>query len=118
VPCPACRCTASAEKGTNRVQQDDAKAASIIACTISKSVVEPVLTYTSAKDIWDKLCAWFERSSTQRLNMLIELFFQAQHDCKEDISTHVAKLQKLFVNLNDELVKHSENMLSESMLTG
>jgi len=31
---------------------------------------------------------------------------------------HVAKLQKLFVDLNDELAKHSENMLSEHMLTG
>ena len=31
---------------------------------------------------------------------------------------HVAKLQKLFVDLNDELAKHSENTLSECMLTG
>jgi len=77
-----------------------------------------MLTCTSDKDIWDKLCAWFERSSTQWLNMLIESFFQAQRDCKEDIGTHVAKLQKLFVDLNDELAKHSENTLSEPMLTG
>jgi len=44
-----------------------------------------MLTCTSAKDIWDKLCAWFERSSTHWLNMLIEWFFQARRDCKEDI---------------------------------
>ena len=49
--------------------------------------------------------------------MLIESFFQAQRDCKEDISKHVAKLQKLFVDLNDELTKHNENMLSELMLS-
>jgi hypothetical protein len=85
---------------------------------LSKSLAELVLTCTIAKDTWEKLCAWFERSSTQWLNMLIELFFQAQRDCKEDISMHVAKLQKLFVDLNDELAKHSENMLSELMLTG
>jgi hypothetical protein len=88
-------------------RQDDAKAASIIACTLSKSVAELVLTCTSAKVVWDKLCARFELSSTQRLNMLIESFFQAKRDCKEDISTHVAKLQKLFVDLNDELAKHN-----------
>jgi hypothetical protein len=98
--------------------QDDAEAASIIACELSKSVAELRLTCTSATDIWDKLCAWFERGSTQQLNMLIESFFQAQRDCKEDISTHVAHLQKLFVDLNAELVKHSENTLSEHMLTG
>jgi hypothetical protein len=98
--------------------QDDAKAASLIACALSKSVVELVLTSTKAKGICDKLCARFERSSTQRLNMLIESLFQAQRDCKEDISANVAKLKKLFVDLNDELVKHNENMLSGRMLTG
>jgi len=87
-------------------RQDDAKAASIIACTLSKSVAEVVLTCTSAKDVWDKLCARFEPSSTQRLNMPIESFFQTKRDCK-DISTHVAKLQKLFVDLHDELAKHN-----------
>jgi hypothetical protein len=88
------------KKEPTQWRQDDAKAASIIACALSKSVAELVLTCTTAKDIWEKLCARFERSSTQWLNMLIESFFQAQRDCKEDISTHVAKLQKLFVDLN------------------
>jgi UTP:GlnB (protein PII) uridylyltransferase len=46
-------------------RQDDTKAASIIACTLSKSVAELVWTCTSAKDIWDKLCALFECSSMQ-----------------------------------------------------
>ena len=99
-------------------RQNAAKTASIIACTLSKSVAELVLTCASAKDIWDKLFAWFECSTTQWLNILTESFFQAQCDCKEDMSTHVAKLQELFVNLNDELAMHSENTLSERMLTG
>ena len=43
--------------------------------------------------------------------MLTDLFFQAQCDCKEDISTHVAKLQKLF-DLNDEMTKRSEHTLN------
>ena len=85
---------------------------------LSKSVAELVVTCTSAKDIWDKLCAQFEHSSTQQLNMLIVLFFKAQRDCKEDISTHVAKLENLYVDLNDELAKHNENTLSEPMLNG
>jgi hypothetical protein len=106
------------KKELTKWRQDDTKAASIIACALSKSVAELVLTCTSAKGIWDKQCARFERSSTQLLNMLIESFFQTQRECKEDISTHVTKPQKLFVDLNDELVKHSENTLSERMLTG
>ena len=68
-------------------QQDDIKAASIIASALNKSVSELVLTCTNAKDIWDKLCAWFECSSMQWLNMLIESFFQAQHDKKSNSMT-------------------------------
>jgi hypothetical protein len=97
---------------------DDAKAASITACILSKSVAELILTCTSVKDIWDKLCARFECRSMQWLNMLIQSFFQAQRDFKEEISMHLTKLQKLFVDLNDKLAKHSENTLSEHMLTG
>lgn len=98
--------------------QDDAKAASIIAGALNKTIAELVLTCTHAADIWDKLCARFERSSTQRLNMLIESFFQAKRDEKEDITIHVAKLQKLFVDLNNELEKHNESKLSERILNG
>jgi hypothetical protein len=107
------------EKEPTEWQQDDTKAASITACTLSKSVEELVLTCNSATDIWNKLCTQFERNpSTQWLNVLIESFFQAQRDCKEHISKHVAKLHRLFVDLNNELAKHSENMLTERMLTG
>ena len=37
---------------------------------------------------------------------------------KMSVCTHVAKLQKLFVDLNGELKKHNENTLSERMLNG
>ncbi|KAK9703677.1 Zinc knuckle [Popillia japonica] len=50
--------------------------------------------------------------------MLIESFFCVKRDEKEDISSHVAKLQKLFVDLNEELTKHKENTLSERILNG
>ena len=36
----------------------------------------------------------------------------------EDISTHAANLQKLFVGLNQELSINKENTLSERMLNG
>ncbi|XP_046988388.1 uncharacterized protein LOC124594081 [Schistocerca americana] len=77
-----------------------------------------VLTCKNAKEIWDKLRPRFERSSTQRLNMLIETFFRVKRDESEDISADVVKLQKLFVDLNDELSKHEENTLSERILNG
>lgn len=51
------------------------------------------------------------------MNSLIERFYKAEKDAKKDISTHAAKLQKLFMELNDELSKRKQNTLSEAMLT-
>lgn len=45
------------------------------------------------------------------------MFFQVRRDESENISSHVAKLQNLFVDLNNELKKHNKNKLSECMLT-
>lgn len=115
---PATGETAEQKKELQKWLQNDAKAASIIATALNKTTAELVLTCIHSADIWDKLCARFERSSTQRLNMLIESFFQARRDDKEDITVHVAKLQKLFVDLNTELENHNENKLSERILNG
>ncbi|XP_046988308.1 uncharacterized protein LOC124594000 [Schistocerca americana] len=98
--------------------KDDAKAASLTASALSKPVAELLVTCKNAKEIWDKLHARFEHSSTQRLNMLIETFFRVKRVETEDISAHVAKLQKLFVDLNDGLAKHEENTPSERILNG
>jgi len=78
-------------------KKEDAKAASIIASAFNKSVAELVLICTNAKEIWEKLCSRFERSCTQRLNMLIESFFQAKRDEKEDISSHVTQSYKNYL---------------------
>jgi hypothetical protein len=65
--CPVLPADAQTQQKRKQTEwrQDDAKAASIIAYALSKSVAGLVLTCTSAKDIWDKLCVQFERSSTQ-----------------------------------------------------
>lgn len=110
--------TPEQKKELQKWLQADAKAASIMASALNKTIAELVLTCSHAADIWDKLRARFERSSTQCLNMLIDSFFQAKRDEKEDITVHVAKLQKLFVDLNTELEKHEENTLSERILNG
>ncbi|EZA47988.1 hypothetical protein X777_14531 [Ooceraea biroi] len=110
--------TAQRREEQEKWEEADAKAASLIGSVLSKSVADLVLSCTTSNENWLKLCARFERKSTQRLNMLIEMFFQARRDESEDTSSHVAKLQNLFVDLNNELEKHNENRLSQRMLTG
>ncbi|XP_018495349.1 uncharacterized protein LOC108864357 [Galendromus occidentalis] len=99
-------------------KKGSARAASLIGVALSKQVSDLVLTCGEADDIWSKLCARFERSSAARLNNLIENFFQARRLDSEDMNVHVAKLQKLFADRNDELAKHKESILSERILNG
>ena len=72
-------------------QKDDARAASFLAGAVNRQIAELVLTCVHAKEIWEKLCARFERSSTQRLNMLIESFFRAKRDEKKDVSMYTCR---------------------------
>jgi len=60
------------------------------------------LTYSDAKDIWDKLVSVNEQSSIQRLRLLTE-FFKLQRNAEMDIAAYVAKVEKLFSNMNTEL---------------
>ena len=50
--------------------RENAKAASLIASALTPHVANYVLTYTNAKDIWDKLVSVYEQSSVQRLSLL------------------------------------------------
>ena len=106
------------DKELSAWHRDDAKAASLIATGLSNQIADLVLTCGNSSEIWQKLCTRFERSSVQRLNMLIETFFLSKRVDSEDISQHVAKLQRIFTDLNTELTKNNENTLSERMLTG
>lgn len=77
------------------------------------SVAEVVRTCTRGKDIWEKLCDRFERSNGIRLNTLIETFFKSSRNPRQGISSHVAKLQKLIADLNEELKKQNQNTVGE-----
>ena len=110
--------TEAETKALRQWNKDDAKAASLIGASLSRSIGELVLTCSTAKEVWSKLCARYERSSSQRLNTLIESFFRVTKKDSDDIGMHIAKLQKLYTDLNSELVKNKENTLSERILIG
>ena len=59
-------------------RKDDAKAAIMIGMALEKTIAELILTCSRARELWGKLCARYERSSSQRLNVLRESFLQAR----------------------------------------
>ncbi|KAF8776783.1 Retrovirus-related Pol polyprotein like [Argiope bruennichi] len=82
-------------------RRDNAKAAALIASTLSASVADLVMTYSNAKDIWDKLISVFEQSSIQRLNLLMTQFFQVGRDPNDNVATHAAKVERIYTDMNE-----------------
>lgn len=84
-------------------KRDNARTASLIASALSQPVADLVLTCTKAKDIWDKVISVYEQSITQRLSLLTTEFFKPQREQGSEVAAYIAKVEKLFSNMNTEL---------------
>jgi hypothetical protein len=84
-------------------KQDNAQMAVLIKSVLSQPVVDLILMYSDAQDIWDKLVSVYEQSSNQRLSLLMMEFFNVQSNPEMDIAAYVTKVEKLFSDMNTEL---------------
>ena len=75
----------------------------LIKSVLSQPVVDLILMYSDAQDIWDKLVSVYEQSSNQRLSLLMMEFFKVQSNPEMDIAAYVTKVEKLFRDMNTEL---------------
>ncbi|KRX26070.1 hypothetical protein T07_13958 [Trichinella nelsoni] len=73
-------------------------------------------TSKSAVEIWQRLTAVYEQSSDQRVDRLMEEFFKCAKVQAEDMARYVARLQKLFSDLNDELERLTGTQLPDLLL--
>ncbi|RLU20775.1 hypothetical protein DMN91_007389 [Ooceraea biroi] len=99
-------------------KSDNGRAANYIMSALNKQNAELVLSCTTAHECWQKLCSRFERSSTQRRDMLFQQFFKAEHNKIVDVASYIARIQKIFIDHNSELQKQHSNTLDESVLLG
>ncbi|CAL1687617.1 unnamed protein product [Lasius platythorax] len=84
-------------------KKKDTTARLIIIKGLNNANLQLVNTCTSASEIWEKLLAIYEQSSGQRLDRLLGQFFNYSKNSGENIATHVAKIQSIFHELNDEM---------------
>lgn len=78
--------------------------------------VELTATCTTSKETWNKLLSVYEQSSGQRVDRLMEQLFTMEKSPSEDIATHIARLQKNFHELNDELKRIAKTELPDLLL--
>src|SRR5277367_89492 len=107
---------ANYERDLKTFMQGDTKAQLILVNSLNDANVELTSTCDSAKAVWDKLVSIFDQSSGQRLDRLLEQFFSVTKDPTENIATHVAKLQRLFSDVNNELDRLTQVKMPDLVL--
>ena len=103
-------------EATAKWDSEDAIAQLLITTSVMPDVSQLIIPCLSAKDMWDKLISVYEQSSGQRLDMLYNQFFNIKKDPTDDIAKHISKLESLWNEMQNELLKQENLKLSESML--
>lgn len=105
------------EKEIKSYNKDDALAQLILVGNMDDANIELTSTCVSSRSTWEKLLSVYEQSSGQRLDRLMESFFAvSEKEMDEDIATHIAKLQRNFTELNDELKRVAKTVLPDLLL--
>ncbi|KRX18477.1 hypothetical protein T07_14947 [Trichinella nelsoni] len=105
------------EEALKTFEKEDTLAQLILVSSMNDANVELTATSKFAVEIWQKLTAVYEQSSGQRVDRLMEEFFKCAKLQTEDMARYVARLQKLFSDLNDELKRLTGTQLPDLLLT-
>ncbi|GFR24645.1 retrovirus-related Pol polyprotein from transposon TNT 1-94 [Trichonephila clavata] len=107
---------AAYEKAQKAFIKDDSLAQLILVGNMDDSNAELTSVCNTAKSVWEKLLSVYEQSSGQRLDRLTEKFFRSEKELEDDIASHIAKLQRNFSELNDELRRVAKTTLPDLLL--
>ncbi|KAJ8876328.1 hypothetical protein PR048_020773 [Dryococelus australis] len=75
----------------------------IIVCSLGNQVRQLINMCMSAKEMWDKLHSKYEQRTEQRQDRLFNEFFSIREkNLRDSMAKHIAKLEKLWVEPQDE----------------
>nr|XP_023027088.1 uncharacterized protein LOC111515080 [Leptinotarsa decemlineata] len=87
-----------------------------IVSSLSSQVRQLINMCYSSKEMWDKLLSTFEQRTEQRQDILFNKFFGIRDkDPLESIAKHMAKLEKFWIELQDDTWKEDKVKLPESL---
>lgn len=103
-------------KDISQFEKDDAMCQVLIVSALDDRHVELTATCQNGKEMWSKLICVYEQSSSQRLDRTMEAFFTAEKHSDEQLVQYIARLQLIFREVNEELVKHKASELPDLVL--
>ncbi|GFS67042.1 retrovirus-related Pol polyprotein from transposon TNT 1-94 [Trichonephila clavipes] len=120
--CPSLPAEASSEAVAAHVKaqkafiKDDSLAQLILVGNMDDSNAELTSICDTANCVWEKLLSVYEQSYGQRLDRLMEKFFHNDKELEDGIVSHIAKLQRNFSELNDDLRRVAKTTLPDLLL--
>lgn len=91
-------------------------AVTLLSTTVDDESLQLILMFKTAKEMWNKLQSSFEQKSEQRLEHLYLQLLEYKKDPADSVATHISKLQKLWLELNEESTRIDDCQLPETLL--
>ncbi|KAG5883655.1 hypothetical protein JTB14_012094 [Gonioctena quinquepunctata] len=91
-------------------------AKNLIVYSLSTQVRQLINMRSSSKEMWDEFLSIFEQRTEQRQDILFHKFFGTKEkDPLESVLKHMAKLEKFWIELQDETWKEDKVEFTESL---
>lgn len=94
----------------------DACGKKMLILTIDRSLQSHIMNYTTANQMWSKICEMFEKKGELRKNKLLQAFYSAQYEKGTSIIDHVSKIENLYHQLKEVDPTMNERMVVNKIL--
>ena len=101
------------EKESEAWKKLDARVQKIIGMSLRTKVIMHLISCTSGRAMWDKLCSVYDVISEVNIHLLQQKFYSAEKEPSEDIITFVSRLE----NINHKLTDCDEGMTEKMLIT-
>ena len=91
-------------------------AVTLLNTTVEDEPLQLTVMYKTAREMWEKLTASYEQRSEQRLKHLYLQLLEYKKDAHDSIASHISKLQKLWLELNEESFRVDACKLPQTLL--
>ena len=93
------------EAGLIRYKKANGFAITLLTTTVESEPLQLILMLKTAREMWDKLALAYEQKSEQRLEHLYLQLLEYKKDSNDSVAMHISKLQKLWLELNEESMR-------------
>ena len=87
----------------------------LISTCVEEEPLPLIVMYKTAREMWQKLTALYEQQSEQRLEHLYLQLLEYRKNASDSIATHISKLQKLRLELNEESLQVDKCTLPQTL---